>query len=593
MINTWEAIHGKATKKIPKSHSVQFLKLSNGGQGPTVGLTRMSRGRQKETIFSPAQTETGFRKSRHRSPSPPGSPTAKKHKKPEFYLQECEVPHKKKQSLFQIVGNEIGVERIAKVCLKVSEEDPLLQPLKKEINMPLAKTLMAYLLGQNLPEFASNLPEFKRELIRARDHYKLTGEHFDKMQAMFQKAVHGLCHNNATRLEWDTVSACFRREIEHGDLHAVTDKRICAFEIVLRGLKFVPHDGDAKKIIVDIIMIAKQLPDPDIKRAVMRSFYPEALTLTECAVKGNGLLIRFQLLPELYDDRITLKQTDFGHTKQFLDQLHRQFDPDADLEAAAEMVDVSEEEQDPRILAAKQEWQDKAAAITQPMDSLIPVEEPDYDGMQLETQLAETLHPGPSILELYPSLPSFEGDQKIVFEEQNRRIQLLEQQLHKLSQVHAKELTRTRKMLMLAQDRIGELEEMTTLLPTEAAQAQNLVFRITQDSIRRSLRQGDDDLDSEAASLQMLESCPTPSLLPTTSAAGFHQAAARTDSGSANTTQSRLMPGESIDTKLKEWIEVSNRFADAQKSPRAFDRPSSGGKSPGRSPKSGSKRMLG
>eukprot|EP00392_Amoebophrya_sp_AT5.2_P005905 g5915.t1 len=499
-MNTWESIYGKAVKHIPRSHSVQYLHLSEGGQGPSVGLTRMSRGRQREQgiAFSPASTSTGFRKQRHRSTSPTsgGSPQ-KKNKRGlgEFYLQECEVSKAKKPTLFQIVGNEIGVERIAKVCLKVAEDDPHLKPLKEVISMPLAKTysnsfvslsfwLLAYLLGQSLPEFKLSLPELKRELMRARDEYKLTKTHFEKISAMFRKGVHALCHNNATRLEWDTVSDCFRKEIEQGDLNAVTDKRICSFDVFLRGVRFIPYEGNAKRIIVDIINVAKQLPDPDIKRAVMRSFYPEAITLTECGLKGNGLMLKFQLLPELYDDRITLKNTDLGHTKQFVDSLILLFDPNADLGIVGDLVEISEEE-DPIQVAAREQWKSEAAAITEPVGELIPVEDPDYDGMKLEKELAETLHPGPSILGM------------VVFEEQSRRINLLEEQIQKLASVHSKELTRTRRMLMLAQDRIGELEEMTTLLPTEAAQAQNLVFRITQDSIRRSLRQGDDDLDSD------------------------------------------------------------------------------------------------
>lgn len=126
--------------------------------------------------------------------------------------------------------------------------------------------LLAYLLGQSLPEFKLSLPELKRELMRARDEYKLTKTHFEKISAMFRKGVHSLCHNNATRLEWDTVSDCFRKEIEQGDLNAVTDKRICSFDVFLRGVRFIPYEGNAKRIIVDIINVAKQLPDPDIKR---------------------------------------------------------------------------------------------------------------------------------------------------------------------------------------------------------------------------------------------------------------------------------------------------------------------------------------
>lgn len=76
----------------------------------------------------------------------------------------------------------------------------------------------------------------------------------------------------------------------------------------------------------------------------MRSFYPEAITLTECGLKGNGLMLKFQLLPELYDDRITLKNTDLGHTKQFVDSLILLFDPNADLGIVGDLVEISEEE---------------------------------------------------------------------------------------------------------------------------------------------------------------------------------------------------------------------------------------------------------
>lgn len=53
------------------------------------------------------------------------------------------------------------------------------------------------------------------------------------------------------------------------------------------------------------------------------------------------------------------------------------------------------------------------------------------------------------------------------------------------------------------------------MLPTEAVQAQDLIFSITQDSVRRAVRLGEEGMavGSDAASevsMQILESCPTP-----------------------------------------------------------------------------------
>ncbi|CAD7964157.1 unnamed protein product, partial [Amoebophrya sp. A25] len=394
MMNCWEPIHGKPVVRVPRSHSVDFLHLSNGGQGPTVGLTRMSRGRQKEQVFAPGQTAPqGFRKQRHRSTSPKANATAastatgaaataiaalgggKKNKRTEFYLQECEVTKKKKQTLFQVVGNDIGIERIAKACGKIAEEDELLKPLKDQCNIPLSKTLLGYLLGQKLPEFALLLPELKQELIRARDEFGLTSEHFDRMTNMFRKAVHTFCTNNATRLEWDTISDCFRKEIEKGSLHRVTDKRVVSFDVFIRGCDFLPLGGDKQKIIQAIIKVAKQLPDPDVKRAVMRSFYPEAITLTEATARPSGLMLKFRLMPSLYEDRIVLKQTDLGHTKQFLDQLHLEFDPQAQVAAELPNIDLVDWEAEDKIVKQRNSWRAEAKAITEKVEEIIPPED--------------------------------------------------------------------------------------------------------------------------------------------------------------------------------------------------------------------------
>lgn len=113
-----------------------------------------------------------------------------------------EVQKHKKETLFQRIGNEIGVERIAKSCLQFANSNDLLQPLVPEISVPLAKTLLAYMLGQPMPDFALAVDDLKKELIRARDELEMTAEHFDEIQKMLQAAIYTYCVNNDMRVRW-------------------------------------------------------------------------------------------------------------------------------------------------------------------------------------------------------------------------------------------------------------------------------------------------------------------------------------------------------------------------------------------------------
>ena len=49
---------------------------------------------------------------------------------------------------------------------------------------------------------------------------------FDLLENMFKQAVHQFCSNNEMKRQWDTTAACFRKEIEFGNLDAKHDKRM-------------------------------------------------------------------------------------------------------------------------------------------------------------------------------------------------------------------------------------------------------------------------------------------------------------------------------------------------------------------------------
>lgn len=100
-------------------------------------------------------------------------------------------------------------------------------------------------------------------------------------------------------------------------------------------------------------------------------------------------------------------------------------------------------------------WKDSAADVIGDFETTVmgKLMSPDYDGLELENELQMALGQSPkaSLLRTYPPI-SFENNQEqTVFEEQNRRVELLEDQLMKLSHIHAQELTRTRRMLVMAQ----------------------------------------------------------------------------------------------------------------------------------------------
>jgi len=112
-MNTWEPIFGKPIKREGASHGLPMLRVSDGGQGPSVGVTRMSRGRFAEAAAcgSPRLRQAVLGSTiRKRSLSPGTGRAAPR----DWYLQECAVRKTAKQTLFAKVGGEIGK---LKTCL--------------------------------------------------------------------------------------------------------------------------------------------------------------------------------------------------------------------------------------------------------------------------------------------------------------------------------------------------------------------------------------------------------------------------------------------------------------------------------------------
>ena len=115
----------------------------------------------------------------------------------------------------------------------------------------LAKQICTDLLGHHLPDFQLELDGIKNRLMHQRDKLKMTSEDFDKIENMFAKAVHplifregeaiGAVKNNEMMRQWDTVSRCFRLDIEKGVPGKITDKRVVSWDVLLKDVLFEPH----------------------------------------------------------------------------------------------------------------------------------------------------------------------------------------------------------------------------------------------------------------------------------------------------------------------------------------------------------------
>ena len=73
--------------------------------------------------------------------------------------------------------------------------------------------------------------------------------------------------------------------------------------------------------------------DPDIARAINRCFFPDGIDVVDLGATQTGVTILFQVLPELYEDRMVLRQVDLAHMSQFVEALHEQFDPEGAVTA--------------------------------------------------------------------------------------------------------------------------------------------------------------------------------------------------------------------------------------------------------------------
>jgi hypothetical protein len=164
-----------------------------------------------------------------------------------------------------------------------------------------------------------------------------------------------------------------------------------------------------------------------------------------------------------------------------------------------------------------------------------------------------------------------------------------------------KELHRTLRKLEMAANRIQELETFKDSFPVEVEQAQKLVTQLVRTEVYASARQcsspgaqgggarpdtAGSKSEASTASMQMIEMLPTPrnidsmmaspSLLHGAADATLGQATleAALSPGGQNAAELarrleqdpgqelRIQPGESIDLKLREWIDASERLLD-------------------------------
>lgn len=114
-----------------------------------------------------------------------------------FYLTALNVKDHAKQSLYQHIGNDIGVERVAKAALIALDRDELMKPFIEHTNVPRCKEFISYLLGHTDPKMVLQADAFKKEAKMAILKHKLTKEHLDHVHNILDTAVYNLTSTNA------------------------------------------------------------------------------------------------------------------------------------------------------------------------------------------------------------------------------------------------------------------------------------------------------------------------------------------------------------------------------------------------------------
>ena len=116
-----------------------------------------------------------------------------------WYLEYLNVKYARGGTLYKDLEGDIGVERIWKATLKYfqkSNEDFIKKLIATELNVPLWKRYLGYLLGSKDDDMGLMSDVLKRDCIEAKFKLNLKAVHFEKMQRAVNKAVAALCTKN-------------------------------------------------------------------------------------------------------------------------------------------------------------------------------------------------------------------------------------------------------------------------------------------------------------------------------------------------------------------------------------------------------------
>lgn len=102
-----------------------------------------------------------------------------------LYLEYLNIKYTKKHTLYQQLDGWIGIDRITKATLRYfskSNEEWIKRIISQELNIPLAKRFLGYLLGSKDDDMAILSDLVKKDCIDAKCRLNLKAEHFEKLQ---------------------------------------------------------------------------------------------------------------------------------------------------------------------------------------------------------------------------------------------------------------------------------------------------------------------------------------------------------------------------------------------------------------------------